>query len=304
MGWEYEWDDKAHTGLKPTEFSFANYADAQQRLADYQRISDAVEAVDNHSAPFFELVQFPVQAAYQMNRKFLMAQLSNELQSRGETAQALWAARQMEAAYDSINALNRRYNELLGGKWRGMMDVVPGYCALYQNKPEVPSITGVEEQPVDLTPKHEPLQGCCVVNLADYSSKSLDARLIAGLGYDGEVMQIGEVAYRFPAVSRDTVEVTVYTVPFWPLYQGKSNAISIRVDDAEPQVFENQFAEYSRTWKDQVMRNGAVCRLRFVVDKTKPAHTINFRAIDPGQMIQRVIIDWGGLKQTYVGPSK
>ncbi len=303
MGWEYEWDDKAHTGLKSTEFSFTNYADAQQRLADYQRISDAVEAVDNHSAPFFELVQFPVQAAYQMNRKFLMAQLSNELQSRGETAQALWAARQMEAAYDSINALNRRYNELLGGKWRGMMDVAPGYCALYQNKPEVPSITGVEEQPVDLTPKHEPLQDCCVVNLAGYSSKSLDARLIAGLGYDGEVMQIGEVAYRFPAVSRDTVEVTVYTVPFWPLYQGKSNAISIRVDDAEPQVFENQFAEYSRTWKDQVLRNGAVCRLRFVVDKTKPAHTINFRAIDPGQMIQRVIIDWGGLKQTYVGPS-
>ena len=45
MGWEYEWDDKAHTGLKPTEFSFQNYSEAQQRLADYKQISDEVEDI-------------------------------------------------------------------------------------------------------------------------------------------------------------------------------------------------------------------------------------------------------------------
>ena len=80
MGWEYEWDDKAHTGLKPTEFSFQNYSEAQQRLADYQRISDEVEQIgekikgksEKWAAAFFELVQHPVQGAYQMNRKFLM----------------------------------------------------------------------------------------------------------------------------------------------------------------------------------------------------------------------------------------
>ena len=132
MGWEYEWDDKAHTGLKPTDFSFFNYDDFQQRLADYQRLSDTVEKISRQMQPaeaaaFFEMVQFPVQGAYQMNRKFLMAQLSNQQLNWGEPGRAHWAAQQMEAAYDSIDALNRRYNEQLDGKWRGMMALAPAF---------------------------------------------------------------------------------------------------------------------------------------------------------------------------------
>ena len=322
MGWEYEWDDKAHTGLKPTEFSFFNYDDFQQRLADYQRISDAVEELASElhglsrtadkesfrvlpcsSDAFFQLLQFPIQGAYQMNRKFMMAQLSNQQLNYGEPARAHWAALQMEAAYDSINALNRRYNEQLDGKWRGMMDLAPAFCSLFHLKPEVSNLSWTGIEPIDLAPKHEPLQGCCVLDLSQFTEKSADAKLVKGLGYDWQVMQLGEATYSFPAVTRDTVEVTIYTIPFWPLYKGKTNAINISVDGGEVQVFENKFAEYSRSWKDQVMRNGAVCHLRFRVDKTKPSHTIRFQAVDHGQMLQRVIIDWGGLKPTYVGPA-
>ena len=318
MGFEYEWDDKEHTGLKSTEFSFQNYGDAQQRLADYQRLSTAVELLATNmqgaghvlyghsslSDAFFQLLQFPVQGACQMNRKFLMAQLNQELAAQGRFAEATWAARQMEQAYDSIDALNRRYNELLGGKWHGMMALSTGFTntTLYYKKPEVRRFDGINEQPVDLTPKHESLQGCYVLNLSNYDSKSSDARLVSGIGYDWQVMQLGHATYSFPAVNCDTIEVTVYTVPFWPLYAGKSTAVSIVVDDAQQQVFENKFAEYSRTWKDQVMCNGAVCRLRFAVDKSKTSHTISFTAKDSGQMLQRVIIDWGGLRPTYVGP--
>ena len=313
MGFEYEWDDKEHTGLKPTDFSFQNYGDAQQRLADYQRLSDAVESLSASvrgdgrpwaSDAFYQLLQFSVQGACQMNRKFLMAQLNQDMAAQERRAEANWAARQMEQAYDSINALNRRYNELLGGKWHGMMALSTGFTntTLYYKKPEVKRFDGINEQPVDLTPKHESLQGCYVLNLSNYVSKSSDARLVSGIGYDWQVMQLGHATYSFPAVNCDTIEVTVYTVPFWPLYAGKSTAVSIVVDDAQQQVFENKFAEYSRTWKDQVMRNGAVCRLRFAVDKSKTSHTISFTAKDSGQMLQRVIIDWGGLKPTYVGP--
>lgn len=168
--------------------------------------------------------------------------------------------------------------------------------------------------PVDLTPRHEPLEGCCVLDLADYDSKSSDVCLVSGMGYDWQTVQLGNptssagrqpsaITYTFPAVTRDTIEVTVYTVPFWPIYAGKSNAISISVDDGQPQTFENKFKEYSRTWKDQVMRNGAVCKMSFSIDTQRPTHTIRFQAVDCGQMLQRVIIDWGGLKPTYVGPN-
>ena len=338
MGWEREWDDKEHTGLKPTEFSFDNYDEAQRRLADYQRISDEVEAIANSfnscvpsvaseqsssasnscnhkvqsskfkvqsllKSSWFELVQHPVQGAYQMNRKFLMAQLNQELLAEGRTAEANWAARQMEEAYDSINALNRRYNEQLDGKWRGMMALAPAFRALSHLKPEVTYTEGAGEKPVDLTPKNEPLQDCLLVDLSKYTNKSDDARLVKGLGYDWQVMQLGETSYQVPSIPADSIDVFFYTIPFWPIYKGKSNRIAVSVDGSEPQVFENQFKEYSRSWKDQVLRNGVACRLRFPIDRSKASHTLTFHALDPGQMLQKVIIDWGGLQPSYLGPS-
>ena len=309
MGWEYQWDDKAHTGLKDTEFSFKNYAEAQQRLADYQHLSDEVEQIgaglsENLRPAWFEMVQMPVQGACQMNRKFLMAQLNHELLKEGRQAEANWAARQMELAYDSINALNQRYNEQLDGKWRGMMALSTSFTptAQFYQKPEVTYTEGAGEKVVDLTPKAEPLNGCYLVALDNYAEKSSDARLVKGLGYDWQVMQLGEVSYTIPTVEADAVDVFFYTVPFWPLYAGQSNRVAVSIDGGEPQVFENKFAEYSRTWKDQVMRNGAPCRLHFAIDKTKRQHTVSFRALDAGQMLQRVIIDWGGLQPSYIGP--
>ena len=251
-----------------------------------------------------------------MNRKFLMAQLNQELLAQGHTAEANWAARQTEQAYDSINALNHRYNEQLDGKWRYMMDLSTSFtptCQFYQ-KPDVVYTEGEDMKPVDLTPQQEVLEGCAVLELSNYCSKGDDVQLVQGLGYDDQIVQLGNptssiahqtstITYSLPRINSDQIDVVVYTVPFWPLYAGKSNAISISVDNSEPQVFENRFEEYSRTWKDQVMRNGAVCKLRFNVDKTNASHTIRFSAIDPGQMLQRVIIDWGGLKPSYLGPN-
>ena len=281
MGWEYQWDDKAHTGLKPTEFSFEHYDEAQRRLADYQRISDEVERISSElraeslefATAFFELLQFPVQAACQMNRKFLMAQLNQLLAEKGRFSEANWAARQMEEAYDSINALNRRYNKQL-------------------------------KSAID----------CKVIDLQNCQHASEGTRIVHGLGYDGKVVQFGDpskesedgaledIFYWFKSPNCDSVDIIVYTVPFWPLYKGKQNRVGVSVDDSPVQVFENKFKEYDRTWKDQVMRNGAVCRLRFAVNKNHPYHELRL-AGDPGQMIQRVIIDWGGLRPSYIGPT-
>ena len=329
MGFEYQWDDKAHTGLKPTEFSFQYYDEAQHRLADYQRISDEVERIavsvfpaddELSRAAFFELLQFSVQGAYQMNRKFLMAQLNQELAAEGRYAEANWAARQMELAYDSINALNQRYNKQLNGKWDGMMALSTSFtntCQFYQ-KPEVKRFEGAGERAVLLTPlRGQSTKDCKVIDLQKCKNASDGVRIVHGLGYDGKVVQFGdpskeskdesseEIYYSFCCPNRDSVDVIVYTVPFWPIYKGKQNRVGVCVDDSPVQVFENKFKEYDRTWKDQVMRNGAVCRLRFAINKNHKNHPYHLLRLagDPGQMIQRVIIDWGGLRPSYIGPT-
>lgn len=98
------------------------------------------------------------------------------------------------------------------------------------------------------------------------------------------------------------MEITLYTVPFFPIYKGKSTKIGVSVDGCQPQVFDNKFVEYGKSWKDQVLRNGAVAHLKFAIDKSKPAHTLSFICGDAGMMIQKVIVDWGGLRKSYLGP--
>ena len=328
MGWEREWDAiPAREVTGPTDFSFDHYNDARQRLADYEFLSDGaaricLELPEELRPAFFEMLAYPVMAANQMNRKFLFAQLNKEELEKGNVAGANWAASESGNAYALIQYLNDRYNTMLDGKWRGMMDVPPGFCARYHEMPQVMITDGVNDEPVDIAPQksQEKLDSCLVVDLLQgtlISRQSHTVRIVEGLGYDWHVVQLGEatqptadatrldgtrVEYALPHIEADSVTVTVSTLPFFPIYKGKSNRYGISIDGHSPYVTENLPTEWSEPWKDQVLKNGVEARVTFAIDRTQPSHTLTLTCGDPGTMIQRIIVDWGGLKQTYVGP--
>ena len=328
MGWEREWDAiPAREVTGPTDFSFDHYNDARQRLADYQHISDEAvrickELPEELRPAFFEMFAYPVMAANQMNRKFLFAQLNKEESEKGNVAGANWAALSSADAHAAIQALNTSYNTMLDGKWMGMMDVPPGFCARYQEMPQVVIADGIKDEPVDIAPQEaqEELDGCLVVDLLKgtlISRQNHTVRFVEGLGYDWHVVQLGEatepttdatrldgtrVEYALPHIEADSVTVTVSTLPFFPIYKGKSNRYGISIDGHTPYVTENLPTEWSEPWKDQVLKNGVEARVTFAIDRTQPSHTLTLTCGDPGTMVQRIIIDWGGLKSSYVGP--
>lgn len=321
MGWEREWDTPELEQLGPTEYSFENYNDARTRLADYKAISDeaariAGELADSLRAPFFEMIGYPAMASYQINRKYLMAQLNGELLAKGDTARASRAGRLALAAHDSIAALNRQYNGMLGGKWKGMMDVPPGFVAKYQDMPEVFVSDAVPEVMVSVEPDESQasLDRCHVVKLWEPLESDKGIRVIDGLGYDWSVVQLGEarpgadvsgecVTYELPAVDSDTVSVTVYALPFFPLNNETGTRYGVSVDGGEMQVVDYKPVEWSHDWKSNVLRNSTANEFVFRVDPALASHRLTLHAIDAGQMVQRIVVDWGGLKRTYVGPS-
>ncbi len=141
--------------------------------------------------------------------------------------------------------------------------------------------------------------------------------IVEGIGYDGHVIKLGaptapvadatdlkgaKIVYSLPSVGVDSIDVYVDAVPLWPLHEGRSTRIGVAVDDSV-KVFENKFREYSREWKDQVLRNGVAKRFRFAIDKNRSSHKLSLICGDPGMMVQKVIIDWGGLKKSYIGPA-
>lgn len=329
MGWEREWDKPKYTGLKDTEYSFDNYNEAQQRLVDYKQISDLVADmaadIEKPLRPaFFEMVEYPVKAEYQMNRKFLMSQLNHELQRKGDLAGANWAARQTKEAYDSIAVLTKEYNSMLDGKWDGMMALAPGLCAHYQEMPEVTVNPDITERQVDLScdSRKNWLDSCYVVDLRKYRRISDDEHqpicIVDGIGYDWHVVRLGgptdpvanpndinsaRVEYVLPEINSDSIEVILYTIPLFPIFKGRSTAIGVSVDGCVPTVYENKFKEYSLEWKEQVLKNGDEARLKFNIDKSRKNHTLYLICGDSGMMIQKVIVNWGGLKQSYIGPT-
>lgn len=330
MGWEREWDkDKRLEQLANTEYSFKHYNDARQRLADYKRISDLCFEImnnlpENYRPAFYELVAYPVMGSYQMNRKFLMAQLNDEKHKEKDFDAANWAAHETEVAFDSINSLTKKYNSMLGGKWNGMMELAPGWTAKYQNMPDVIYTENTETKPVDLSPQQEQNQlvGCTILNLKNFQNKisknNHTLRIIEGIGYDWNVIKLGEATeqssdpkdlngsrfeYDFSAVDTDSVTVFVYSLPFFPLHKEKSNRFGISVDGQPAVVIKNEPKEFSKQWKDQVLQNGVLTKATFPVRKGNKANTLSLICGDPGTIIQRVVIDWGGLKETYVGPN-
>ena len=55
-------------------------------------------------------------------------------------------------------------------------------------------------------------------------------------------------------------------------------------------------------WANNVIRNSAIDTVKVFLDKPG-RHTLKLFAEDPGVIIQKVIIDLGGLEESYIGPA-
>lgn len=298
MGYEMEWDSQENNRLHDTDFSFST-GTAQQRLADYQRISDRIAAIQRQLPPayrpsFFEIIAYSVESAYQMNRKFLMAQRNHETGS----AEAAQAATQ---AFDSLQVLLRTYNTQLDGKWNQMLSQLPpGYCAKYQLMPELVTV------PTDAHRLPASQQRPVLPQKLDLASVKARApfRLLEGIGTDWLSLQLGQpldpvqnpaslssphIDIPLPATSdADSIRLCVTTVPFWPVTSDRSNRFGVSIDGCAPVVCENQFEEWSFPWKLQVLENRKDFLLTLPLDRTKRHHTLTLIVGDPGQIVQQV----------------
>ncbi len=318
MGWDWQWDSADRCRLRDSEYSFQYYNQAQRRLARYhdiaQRTKRIMEALPSeYRASFFEFIGYPVMASEQMTRKFLFAQLNHEQYKAGNKAEANWSADESQMAYDSIEALNLTYNTMLDGKWNGMMMVPPGFVSLYQNMPELNRTEGIAPRPVNLNldKTKDMWEGCAVLDITKPISQE-HITLIPGLGYEGSAIQFGNglshATYAFTLPKGDvpdSITAHVYMMPFFPESNPqKSNMVSIGMDGQKQEVFNYKFEEWSYPWKVDVMQNGHeyVVKLKVGEAQKDKRHTLTVSSTE-GQVLQRIVLDWGGMKKAYLGPS-
>lgn len=247
----------------------------RERLNGYASLSSAVEALApqlpaNRKAAYMQLVKYPVQAADQMNRKLLYAQLARH-------GKADW--QQSDAAFDSIASLTRRYNALQEGKWIGIMDFQPRKLPVFRRVAHETAVTPMVEE-------KSPAYKWNAVDCASGTPVPCE-----GLGYEGKAAGIRKntsLVFIFDDWQTDSVEVEVRLLPNHPL-DGKQLRFTLSVDKSAPQTVSYETKGRSEEWKENVLCNQAIRRVKLPVGKRK-SHKLVIKALDEGVVLDQIML--------------
>lgn len=246
-----------------------------ERLRSYTVLSDVVERMESNipadrQDAYFQLVKYPVQAATQMNRKILTAQLARH-------SKADW--KQSDTAFDSIASLTQQYNSLQNGKWNRMMDFQPRKLPVFKR---VEHTTATEPMVTDR-------KMLCKWNAMECTyGKPIPYE---GLGYERKAAGIckgSSLTFAFDDYGKDSVEVEIRLLPSHPLDE-KQLRFAISVDEAVPQTVSYETKGRSEEWKENVLRNQAIRKVTLPINK-QASHKLVITALDEGVVLDQVIL--------------
>jgi hypothetical protein len=106
------------------------------------------------------------------------------------------------------------------------------------------------------------------------------------------------VEYDFYVSNASPAVVHVFSLPSHPLNNNFSLRYAVSVDNGPLVVADTRTYGRSEEWKQFVLQNNAIRKIPFpLLDKGK--HVLRIYAVDPGLVLDRIIIDLGGLKKSY-----
>lgn len=172
--------------------------------------------------------------------------------------------------------------------------------------------------------------GCVSIPAAGYHRVRENDRIkitaVEDLGIEGPALQLGDptaplqifrsrdvpcAEYDFYAFDAGSVDVYTYVLPTFPLHADRDFRIgentntdtkySVQIDDGALATPSSSHVEYSQVWFESVLRNCAVNKSTLHIDKPG-RHTLRIRVGDPGIVLQKIVLDFGGMKRSYLGP--
>ena len=227
--------------------------EAAQRLSAFQHLKAEIMAIrmlvrSELNDAFFAAIEYPVSASAAMSTKIL----SDSIESH--------------RAYEEIQALTKRYNEMNGGKWRHLMDAAPRKLPVFDNVHA--QLTGADQP--------------CIMMLkaADYQSASNGTRIIQMLGHSMNAVAMpkdGHLTYDIEIEAEGDYTLQTALIPTQPNDNGNLR-FSVSVDNGQAVVYSIKEPFRSERWKQNVLSGQAVRDTK--VHLHHGHHTITLRALD------------------------
>lgn len=308
--------------LNENIYSLENYNEFEQVVNDYRSLLiDAMRLYnilpDNYRDAFDQLVLFPVNACCNLYEMYYAVAKNKYYAKSLDRAANYWADKAKEC-YERDSLLTVHYNRnISGGKWMHMMDQVRiGYTSWQQ--PEKSIMPGVEY----------------IMTTAEYREKvfkeqdgyvSIEAEHFTRKGESGEIYwqiipDLGKtlsgittfpvtispenkntyLEYDIHLKSTGKVRLIVLVSPTLNFNSNKGLRYAVSID-GEPEQIVNINGDYTIKEMENWQANSINSTITEHSIKRAGKHTLRFRALDPGIVLQKIMLDMGGLKSGYLG---
>ena len=306
--------------LNDTIYSLKNYNEFETVMNDFRAL--ALEAFRLYQQipaesldAFDQLVLFPINAFSNLYEMYFAVAKNKELARLDDPKANFWADK-VKACFDRDSMLTIHYNTVIsGGKWAHMMDQVRiGYT--YWQQPDrsvMPKVERIQEEKSGIFTEKD---GYVSIEAANFSRKNESANVhwevIPNLGKtDSGVTTFPQnyypdsneniyLEYDFQLESEGEFPVHILASPTLNFNQNKGLRYAITVDGQPEQIIninEKYDVRKMERWQAKSI-NQTITKHNF---SKKGKHTLRFRVLEPGIVLQKIMIDTGGLKPSYLG---
>ncbi|GAO42648.1 glycosyl hydrolase 115 family protein [Flavihumibacter petaseus] len=307
-------------------YSLLHYSEAERVLQAWRNIRSQARTIalllpKETSSAYFQLVLHPIEARCNLQEMYHAVAL-NQLYAATNDQRVNQMADSVRWYYREDSLLTRSYHALNGGKWDHFMDQTHiGYT--YWQQPEANSMPQVSINTTGI-PVSRPVMTASSLPAPDQYSflaarfnlqkngKRVHWKKIDGIGREGAAMTTFPVTispaddscwleYNFTAAPADSLTATLYFSPTldFPDRGGLRYAVSVDGGPERQLVF-NPHPVPQQEWERWVAEN--IIRNEFPLGKMrKGKHTFRYRPLDPGILLQKVIIHPGTVPPSLMG---
>ncbi len=305
--------------LNHRTYSLEHYQEFETVTMDYQKLLMDAFRLYNKLPPayrdsFDQLVLFPIQGMSNLYDLYF-AKAKNDFYADKQDVQANYWADQVKESFVRDSLLTLHFNTLSDGKWQHMMDQVRIGYRSWNNPPHsiMPSVryvdsTGVASSKIFLEQDgHISIearnffraQGAGNVTWEEIPNLGKTVSAITTLPITAAIADGVSVEYKIKTESTDQAKIHVLTSPTLNFNANKGLRYAISVDDAE-EVMVNINGHYRGElgkWQaERIIDNVTEHHMAHAGE-----HTIRIRPLDHGIVIQKIMIDFGGLLPSYLG---
>jgi hypothetical protein len=293
----------------------------QQLLAEAERINKALPK--EYGDAYYQLVLHPVQASANLYAMYYNVALNHHYAGLKNAVAAKYS-QQAREAYLNDSLITLKYHSIGGGKWNHMMAQTHiGYT--YWQQPLVNRMPALKEVPADSIVSqaifsstneggYVSIEAAHFMRAVNYGSfKWLVipniGRTASGLTFNPMVtfeIPLGNnnprVEYEVTIEDTGSIGIYAYFSPTLNLFNDDGLKYAISIDDEQPQIISiNKEDNNVRTWEGWVANNIIIKKTTHTV-RSKGKHVVKYWFVSPAVVLQKIVIDTGALKPSYLGP--